>query len=251
MLKIYPNGIIGYRKACHNQLFSGSDTLENYQAKLKVKPADWYYRDVEISYIRNSIGHRCKDVSQLDFDNYIMFAGCSHTEGIGLELEKTYPYLLSEKLKCDYYNIAIGGTGVDTIMHNLTVWLNTYKKPKLLVVQWPPLLRSVIAKNLMDNDPNQIRSFSIHDPDIGLKNFLLTGDEIKYFQSIALLGKIKIDSFGLKTYHVTDNYSNVTDIGITKSAKFIELDQARDNHYGIMSHAMLAEKLYQQISTEM
>lgn len=236
--------MIGYIEVCHNQLFSGSDTLENYRAKLKVKPADWYYRDVEISYIRNSIGHRCKDVSQLDFDNYIMFAGCSHTEGIGLELEKTYPYLLSEKLKCDYYNIAIGGAGLDTVMHNLTVWLNTYKKPKLLVLQWPHLLRSLIV-----DSTDQVKSISIHDDTY--KNFLLVGDEIKYFQSIALLEKIKIDSFGLKTCHVTGNDSNVTNIGITKSAKFIELDQARDNHNGIMSHAMLAEKLYQQISTEM
>jgi hypothetical protein len=248
MLKIYPNGMIGYTEACHNQLFSGSDTLENYQKQLKLKGEDWYYKDIEISYIRNSIGHRCIDVSQLDFDNYIMFAGCSYTEGIGLELEKTYPYLLSKKLNCDYYNVAIGGTGIDAIIHNLTVWLNTYKKPKLLIVQWPHLLRSLLIGPVLPDETRELESMSIHD--INYNKFLLAGDEIRYFQSIARLTKIKIDSFGLDTYHITRDELNNGNIGIKKSIPFNGGDYARDNHAGIISHAKLSEQLYQQISTK-
>ena len=45
-----------------------------------------------------------------DQDNYILFIGCSHTMGVGLELEKTYPHILSEKLKMDYYNLAVPAT---------------------------------------------------------------------------------------------------------------------------------------------
>lgn len=246
MLEIYPNGLIGYQQDQCNQLFSGSDTIENYQKQLKVRPADWYYRDIEISYIRNSVGHRCIDISQLDFDNYIMFAGCSFTEGIGLELEKTYPYLLSKKLNCDYYNVALGGTGVDAIIHNLTIWINTYKKPKLLIVQWPHLLRGLVADNIADS-VNKIKIMSIHDETY--KEFLLVGDKLKHFETVAKLAKIKIDSFGLKTYHIVRDDLNTTNIGITDLISFVGVDYARDIHRGILSHARLSEQLYQRIST--
>jgi DNA polymerase III alpha subunit len=59
----------------------------------------------------------CKSINikieDIDLNNYILFIGCSHTEGIGLELQTTYPYLVSEELKCDYYNLGLGGTGID------------------------------------------------------------------------------------------------------------------------------------------
>ena len=237
MLELYPNGTIGYRPTCHNELFSGSDTLENYQKKLKSAPADWYYKDKEISYKRNSLGHRCKDISELDFDNYILFAGCSHTEGIGLELEKTYPYLLSKKLECDYYNLSLGGTGVDTMIHNLTVWLAKYKKPKLLVVQFPHALRAITISQY----PVTI-TLSIHDTNH--IEFLLSGDKLNYFSSVAELAKIKIDSYNIKTYYV--NTTGGKDIA-KYSAALLNLDNARDIHLGIKSNSHLADNLFRQL----
>jgi hypothetical protein len=237
MLELYPNGTIGYSPIHHNELFSGSDTLENYQKKLQSETVDWYYRDKKISYVRNSLGHRCIDISELDFDNYILFAGCSHTEGIGLELEKTYPYILSKKLECDYYNLSLGGTGIDAMIHNLTVWISRYKKPKLLVVQLPHALRAITISHhpLMG-------TINIHDDNH--IEFLLSGDKLNYFNSVLELAKIKINSYNIETYYIdATGGKNI----LEHSAALIKFDNARDNHLGIKSHSHLSEKLHNQI----
>ena len=64
----------------------------------------------------NSFGHRCKEIADLDFDNYVLFAGCSHTVGVGVTVKQSYPYRVAKKLKCDYYNLGLGDCVVDGIM---------------------------------------------------------------------------------------------------------------------------------------
>ena len=86
----------------------------------------------------NSFGHRCKEIADLDFDNYVLFAGCSHTVGIGVTLKQSYPYLVAKKLKCDYYNLSVGGGGIDAVEHNLLMWFTLYDKPpKYIFCEWP------------------------------------------------------------------------------------------------------------------
>ena len=90
----------------------------------------------------NSHGFRCKEVDDLDFDNYILFVGCSHTTGIGVAIKQSYPYQVAKKLKCDYYNLGVGGGGIDALEHNLLAWFTLYDKPpKYIVCQWPDYAR--------------------------------------------------------------------------------------------------------------
>jgi|TARA_R110000822_G_C15136000_1_gene475646 hypothetical protein len=90
----------------------------------------------------NSLGHRCKDIADLDFDNYVLFTGCSHTVGVGVTLKQSFPYKVAKKLKCDYYNLGVGGSGVDTIEHNLLVWFTLFDKPpKYIFCEWPDYAR--------------------------------------------------------------------------------------------------------------
>jgi hypothetical protein len=100
------------------------------------KPNLSYVRD-GVYYKFNSLGHRCKNVEDINLDNYILFAGCSHTEGEGLQLEQTYPYLTAKELNCDYYNLGLAASGFDVLFYNVMTWLQLYKKPKLLVLQYP------------------------------------------------------------------------------------------------------------------
>lgn len=135
---ILKDGFIGSKFRSQTVEFASSDTEEKFQENLKTQPADWYYRHTPIVYNYNNNGHRSKPVSQLDFDNYILFTGCSHTEGIGIELENTYAYILSKSLGVDYYNMAAEGTGIDVIEYNLLSWFAKFnKKPRFVVVQWP------------------------------------------------------------------------------------------------------------------
>jgi len=90
----------------------------------------------------NSFGHRCKEIAELDFDNYVLFTGCSHTTGIGVTIKQSYPYKVSKKLKCDYYNLGVGGGGVDGVEHNLLIWFTLYDKPpKYIFCEWPDYAR--------------------------------------------------------------------------------------------------------------
>ena len=90
----------------------------------------------------NSFGHRCKEIADLDFDNYVLFAGCSHTVGVGVTVKQSYPYRVAKKLKCDYYNLGLGGGGIDAVEHNLLAWFTLYDKPpKYIFCEWPDYAR--------------------------------------------------------------------------------------------------------------
>jgi hypothetical protein len=249
------NSLIGYPPAQRNENFSGSDTLEHYLENLKTKPDDWYYRNRPISYNRNTNGHRCKEISDIDFDNYILTTGCSHTEGIGLELEKTYPYVLSQNINCDYYNLGLGGAGVDVMIHNLTVWLNTYKKPKALIVQWPTSVRFIRASG----DPYKINftepvtkegnliTVGPWTDDDAETDVLVSGDYIHYFKTVELLAKIKLESFDIPQVHLMIEAQPQPEFFTKKYVRFFGIDVARDEHNGINSHATLATKVHQKL----
>ena len=176
------NDFLGYTSIEHNVTFTGSDHEEAYTRNLKSKSSDWYYRTNTITYVRNKNGHRCNDIENIDLNNYILFAGCSHTEGIGLELEKTYPYLVSESLGYDYYNLGIGGTGIDVLAYNLITWFSTVKqKPKLVVLQWPYNVR-FISKNPKDIE-HMYRTYGPWSTESGVDKFLITGNDVGFFDT--------------------------------------------------------------------
>jgi len=261
MLGLY-NNLIGYKTDFRDLKYSGSDSIEQHQEKLKTEDKDWYYRSAAITYKRNSLGHRCKDVSEIDFDNYILTTGCSHTEGVGLELEHTYSHYLANRLNCDYYNLGMGGTGIDIMMHNLTIWLNTYKKPKLLVVQWPvhtrfcrfefdPYETGVEGMSMLNNG-----SWSDVDDELRL---LAVGEGIHYFKTIEALARIQLDSYKVPMLHVSHSTYPTYSSQLYKfrdDPKFVSFDKhdlARDGHNGIISNEKLAEKLeekYKKLYTE-
>jgi hypothetical protein len=232
----FNNDFIGYEPAEHNVLFSGNDDEELYQTNLKTKPIDWYYRNKHISYIRNKNGHRCKDIEDIDLNNYILFIGCSHTEGIGLELQTTYPYLVSEELKCDYYNLGLGGTGIDVLAYNLITWFSVVKqKPKLVILQWSNHVRfiSQLPNSISKNIYYPYGSWSTG---LDVDKFLLLGHDIGFF-----------DTRRTMMYNLIKNSINCPIIEIAPlNSKFndeatlmpdIKNDYARDGlHYGIASN---------------
>lgn len=217
----------------NNLKFSGGDQEFRYLENLSNQPIDWYYRNVDISYNYNLFGHRCKNIEDIDLDNYLLFTGCSHTEGVGLELEKTFPYLISNELGIDYYNLAIGGTGIDIMTYNLMIWLHTIKKlPKALIIVWPEAARFSLKNE---------RDFFLVNPSVtdeNLLNFLVLGDLIGYFESSKYLCENLINT-------CYSNYSKLINI----NSRSIEwLDLARDqSHAGILSNEKLARVIIDQL----
>lgn len=228
------NGFIGYNPIAHNVNFTGIDSEELYQENLKLQPADWYYRTRDISYVRNSNGHRCKEISEIDLDNYILFVGCSHTEGIGLSLEDTFAYKITNELKCDYYNLSLGGSGVDTMIHNLNIWLHTVnKKPKQIIWQWPDPNRYISYSN------NAFDFHGLWEKHPNVLNFILAGDMNNFFN-----GRIKLAKLLLA------KLNNVITIGVNSTradTHFKSYDLARDGmHYGHLSNNILTQVLLEK-----
>ena len=223
--------------------FSGSDHEDRFNKHLKTQPKDWYYRNVDITYDYNEYGHRCKNVSEIDLDNYILFCGCSHTEGTGLELEKTFPYLVSKTLGMDYYNLSLGGSGIDVMTYNSVAWSNIVKKPpKAVVIVWT---YETIFLSIHDDD-----NLTLNLPTVGgggvarrispvdnTSRFMMLGEDIGYFVSKKKLFQ--------RMVNLSYSDSNIIDMDITSYSSF---DSARDlMHSGIMSHQVIAKKILDKL----
>lgn len=234
----YINNLIGY--ACNNRekLWTGSDLEEVFNENLTKQPSHWYYRNQEITYAYNDHGHRCNSLTNLDTSNLLLFTGCSHTEGVGLPLEKTYPYLVSKSLDYNYYNLAIGGTGIDIMLYNLISYRQTVKTlPKILFVQWPEFTRFSIFGEDNSISPRSI-SQNLSD---NLINFIVAGDQEGYFKSKQIMAK-KIINLLYPCKVVYIGYSNFepNDVDIRLEVKDLARDQL---HAGIESNLKLANEL--------
>lgn len=67
----------------------------------------------DVGYSYNTSGYRCKEFfeDEPNKTKKIMTLGCSNTFGYGLEVEKTWPHILSDKMGVDYVNLSKGGDG--------------------------------------------------------------------------------------------------------------------------------------------
>jgi hypothetical protein len=229
----FNNDFIGYRDPGSVYRFSGGDHEKLFIHNLKTQPDEWYYRNRSITYEINNLGHRCKNIDDIDLDNYILFTGCSHTEGIGLELEKTFPYLTANDLGMDYYNLALGGSGIDVMTHNLIMWIHTVKKlPKALIIMWPETTRYAhldeTDKVLHLELPSTINADS--------KKFMVMGDKLNFFETVRCMSeKIINAAYTCKTIHL--------ETGIPQQG-----DKARDLcHAGILKNRAVADQLVQNL----
>lgn len=224
--------------------FSGTDTEDRFLKNSKVKDSTWYYADKKIIYEYNYFGHRCQNQSEINFDNYILFAGCSHSEGIGLELEKTYPYLVSKELGLDYYNLAASGCGLDALEYNIYNWFfSVPKKPRCLIVQWPDHSRFLSSREGYENFLEE-GSWS---NDSYVRTFIELCEEHNIFTArkkvINDLMHQVIDLPIINVQHIHMDLANNHEY-----VPIIAYDLARDFvHPGIKSHRIIAESLVEHI----
>jgi len=105
----------------------------------------------EIVYKFNSLGHRTKEISDLNRDFLLTF-GCSYTEGVGLNTDKIWNDRVSKDLKLDLYNCALEASGMDVQYYNATLWKNSKLPiPKLVIVQWPQKARKQFGLHRHDH----------------------------------------------------------------------------------------------------
>jgi hypothetical protein len=240
---IYSNGLIIRKKWPKLLNFVGSDTQENYNKNLNTMPLNWYYKDKTIEYNYNSLGFRSKEFSEINYENYIICIGCSFTEGVGLENKFIYPNLLADYYNTDLVNLGMGMIGNDCVTYNLLSFYSANIKPKFVICQWPDPSRLLIRFQKQDLGP-----FGVWTNENSIKTLIsisnLTGYEYTkfelFFNLIQHIIKVPI-------VHITLDTRIKFPIG--NSVYFNKIDQARDNHYGILSHNILTQQIVKELKS--
>lgn len=106
--------------------------------KIKKENPNAFYDDTEekVYYKLNTHGYRCKDFNDIDWDNFILFLGCSNTFGQGVPENFLASSLLEDNLKIDCVNLGVPG-GSNMLMSDIALHLAERKIfPKLAVIGW-------------------------------------------------------------------------------------------------------------------
>jgi hypothetical protein len=105
--------------------FIGNDLREEQQ----------WWSDKPTTYLRNRLGHRSAEPETVVSDprGYLLATGCSVTEGVALDPDQIWCTMLAQQLGVNLYNLALGGTGLDVIQHNLQQWIWRYGRPRFLI----------------------------------------------------------------------------------------------------------------------
>jgi hypothetical protein len=105
-------------------------------------PADFFKHD-DISYSFNEFGFRSDSFSK--DNNEFLFAGCSHTFGVGLPKNIIWASRLNEILGGKkFLNIGMPGASIDLICYNVMRYIERFGKPKGVFILFPDFYRKLI-----------------------------------------------------------------------------------------------------------
>ena len=126
--------------------------------------------DGSVVYIYNDDFFRCDDFLYKD-DNkeIVLFAGCSETEGIGGNIEDSWPSMVLNKINSEdksFYNLARSGWGWELILDNIRVYLQKYKTPKYLFILLPNITRRFEWDTNIKEDYSYWQRYPLFEGDI-------------------------------------------------------------------------------------
>lgn len=184
---------------------------------------------------------RCNSIDSIDLDNYVLFTGTSHTHGVGVEIEESFPYLVSKYFNYDYFNLAVGGTGTDVIEHNLLVWSYMFRdhQPKYVFVEWPPEERYAAKYPGYDN----FLETGIWSEDKNALDLFIKGKKV-FETRLELLYNLTRSIF--KCPIIDIRYSSLVSESVNNSGMIWlnRLDRGTDNgHPGPKSHKDVTKKI--------
>jgi hypothetical protein len=124
------------------QYWSGQDQQALFDKNLKNSETAKQLQDLgwdktEITYCYNSHGFRSAEFNRQECG---IALGCSFTEGTGLPIENTWPYLLSNLCGTQVWNLGSGGASIDTVFRIFEYYVQTLS-PKFVCILLPPPMR--------------------------------------------------------------------------------------------------------------
>lgn len=123
-----------YLNFCNKEVdWLPSDTEERYLEHLKTHwgslNVNGWIDNPYFTYKFNSHGFRSDEFSH---EPSVVFLGCSHTTGIGLPAEDTWPRIIAKELNLKCFNLGIGASSNDTAFRLANHYIPQLK-PKLVI----------------------------------------------------------------------------------------------------------------------
>jgi hypothetical protein len=217
-------------------------------------PIKEQWKDIEISYKYNNFGFRCNDFTQWQHSKFnVVFAGCSHTEGEGLPLEHTWAWLTYERIKSalnvdfPYWNIASGGTGLDTFVRYLWNYVPMLL-PTYVIVMIPGFFRREPAPGRswipMENQKGNYsevfseEQFATYEYEKNIC-FISNIAQCYNFNVLAVYHQWELETYNFKIPHMKNIYSYVDNW--PKGTN----DKARDNlHVGTKTNEIYSNDIF-------
>ena len=113
--------------ASTTQLWNGTDSENNFKKNCAVpesrqilEESGWLVPE-SLTYKFNSEGFRDDEFDQQPAGLAI---GCSHTQGVGIKNEHTWPSQLQSMMGQKIWNLGVGGAALDTCYRLLEYWIN-------------------------------------------------------------------------------------------------------------------------------
>jgi hypothetical protein len=174
-----------------------------------------------VKYQFNDYGYRSQyDYKSLLDTDKIICIGCSFTEGIGLDIEETWPYLLSQKIGLPYFNLGKAGGSDGYVTWQLMNVLKNVQTKNIFVLS-PPSGRFF---ELSDTKFQSIQAWDIETPTETYSNFY------------------ELNTFVLST--LCDRYK-IPHINSLQLGRGHYWTKAKDNqHFGIDYHIKITEEFY-------
>ena len=126
----------------------------NDDTRKALKKLNWTEDNVKYKF--NSQGFRSDDFNSKG--DSIVWLGCSHTLGIGINFEDTASYIVSRQLGYNCFNLGLAGGSNDTCFRFAYHWIEKLH-PKIVVIMAPSIYRFEIAYNSISGTdaPSDVR----------------------------------------------------------------------------------------------
>jgi hypothetical protein len=185
-----------------------------------------------ITYSYNSHGFRDGEFDDRDCG---VALGCSHTEGVGIPQQATWPTVLSQLTNMHVWNLGVGGSSLDTCFRLLDHWLPVLK-PKFVVVCLPPAGRTEVFYN---NRPVNLLPNKIFDDITGTYYKVWATNEVNTITS----KRKNLLAMQQLCNHIPFQY---LDSLVLKKQRW-----ARDlRHHGVESQTDFAQQIYKLLPKE-
>jgi len=198
--------------------------------------------DKSVSYTFNSKGFRCEEFT---VEPTIMFLGCSHTFGLGIPYESTWPYLVAEKFGLKNANLGWPGVSNDTTFR-LAYYYIPIIKPNIVILLSPSESRLELIKHDIDSvnflPSNQTPAVIKHEH-VHYSNFY---QDWLSSNTNLLMNKLK-NKLGINMLCADQQIKFVS----MDSTELVRHDFARDLlHHGVKSNSIFADKVIKKLSVQ-